>query len=106
MDAEATRMTYPAHVLETWNPSASTRAIRVEKAELLRPMTIASGPARPHLDFAAQRSASEFKRAFGRETADIAPLRLPTVLQAPIRLSSDATGATRCLLPLTPGAAR
>jgi ferredoxin-NADP reductase len=32
--------------------------------DLARPMTIASGPARPYLDFAVQRTASDFERAF------------------------------------------
>jgi ferredoxin-NADP reductase len=58
-----------------------TRAIRIEKPpeftflasqatrlilgdDLARPMTIASGPARPYLDFAVQRTDSEFKHAF------------------------------------------
>ncbi len=58
-----------------------TRAIRIERppeitfvasqatrlilgGDLARPMTIASGPARPYLDFAVQRTDSEFKRAF------------------------------------------
>ena len=71
---------YTVRVLLIWNPSAFTRAIRVEKPpelvfqasqamrlifgpELMRPMTIASGPARPHLDFAVEQSDSEFKRA-------------------------------------------
>lgn len=84
-------MSYPAmtvppgaqtvRVLEAWSPSPLTRAIRVERPpglnlvasqalrlvltdELMRPMTIASGPERPHLDFAVQRSDSEFKRRF------------------------------------------
>jgi len=68
-------------VLDVWTPSITTRAIRVEKPadmsfvtsqatrlilgdDLARPMSIASGPERPHLDFAVQRSDSEFKRAF------------------------------------------
>jgi ferredoxin-NADP reductase len=72
---------YTARVLNAWAPSLTTWAIRVEKPpeisfvasqatrvilgdDLARPMTIASGPARPHLDFAVQRTDSEFKRAF------------------------------------------
>jgi ferredoxin-NADP reductase len=72
---------YAARVLDVWSPSVMTRAIRIEKPpeitfvasqalrlilgdDLAHPMTIASGPARPHLDFAVQRSDSEFKRAF------------------------------------------
>jgi ferredoxin-NADP reductase len=72
---------YNARVLDAWAPSVMTRAIRVEKPpeisfvasqatrlilgnDLARPMSIASGPARPHLDFAVQRTDSEFKRAF------------------------------------------
>lgn len=71
---------YTARVLDVWSPSVMTRAIRVEKpleiqfaasqslrltvGEHARPMTIASGPARPHLEFAVQRSQSQFKRAF------------------------------------------
>jgi hypothetical protein len=72
---------YAARVLDAWAPSTMTRAIRIERppeitfvasqasrlilgGDLARPMTIASGPARPYLDFAAQRTASEFKRAF------------------------------------------
>lgn len=73
--------TYSARVLDAWAPSLLTRAIRVEKPpqvafaasqaarlilrdDLARPISIASGPARPYLDFAVQRSDSEFKRAF------------------------------------------
>jgi ferredoxin-NADP reductase len=72
---------YAARVLDAWAPSTMTRAIRIERppeitfvasqatrlilgGDLARPMTIASGPARPYLDFAVQRTASEFKRAF------------------------------------------
>jgi ferredoxin-NADP reductase len=72
---------YAARVLDAWTPSPTTRAIRIEKPpeisfvasqatrltlgdDLARPMSIASGPARPHLDFAVQRTDSEFKRAF------------------------------------------
>jgi hypothetical protein len=70
---------YTARVLNAWAPSLTTRAIRVEKPpevsfvasqatrlilgdDLARPMTIASGPTRPYLDFAVQRTESEFKR--------------------------------------------
>jgi len=77
---------YAARVLDAWAPSTMTRAIRIERppeitfvasqatrlilgGDLARPMTIASGPARPYLDFAVQRTASEFKRArMGRST--------------------------------------
>ena len=72
---------YTVRVLNAWEPSLTTRAIRVEKPpevsfvasqatrlilgeDLARPMTIASGPTRPYLDFAVQRTDSEFKRAF------------------------------------------
>jgi hypothetical protein len=72
---------YAARVLDAWAPSTMTRAIRIERppeitfvasqatrlilgGDLARPMTIASGPARPYLDFAVQCTASEFKRAF------------------------------------------
>jgi ferredoxin-NADP reductase len=72
---------FTARVLNAWAPSFTTRAIRVEKppeisfaasqatrlilgVDLARPMTIASGPARPHLDFAVQHTDSKFKRAF------------------------------------------
>ena len=72
---------YTARVLDAWSPSLMTRAIRIEKPaeitfiasqatslilddDLARPLSIASGPARAYLDFAVQRSYSEFKRAF------------------------------------------
>ena len=72
---------YTARVLNAWAPGLTTRAIRVEKPpevsfvasqatrlilgdDLARPMTIASDPTRPHLDFAVQRTESEFKCAF------------------------------------------
>jgi ferredoxin-NADP reductase len=73
----------PARVLHAWSPTPFTHAIRVERpagltfsdsqstrlvlgegVALARPMTIASGSARPYLDFAVQRSDSDFKRAF------------------------------------------
>ncbi len=71
----------PAPVLETWAPTPFTHAIRVARPagfsftdsqatrlvlgdDLAHAMTIASGSARPHLDFAVQRSDSDFKRAF------------------------------------------
>jgi hypothetical protein len=69
---------YAARVLDAWAPSTMTRTIRIERppeitfvasqatrlilgGDLARPMTIASGPARPYLDFAVQRTASEFR---------------------------------------------
>jgi len=74
-------VSYSTRVLDVWSPSVMTRAIRIEKPPEItfvasqavrlilgdafaRPMTIASGPTRAYLDFAVQRSDSEFKRAF------------------------------------------
>ncbi len=72
---------FSARVLAAWSPSPGTRAVRVERPPNLeflasqavrlalgedqfRPMSIASGPARPYLDFAVEHSASAFKHAF------------------------------------------
>lgn len=76
--------TITTRVLEVWSPSPTTRAIRVARppgfvfrasqavrlvlqtvsGEAAHPMSIASSPARDHLDFAARLTPSEFKRAF------------------------------------------
>ena len=86
---------YAARVLDAWAPSAMTRAIRIERppeitfvasqatrlilgGDLARPMTIAGEPARPYLDFAVQRTASEFKRAFfGLAPGDMVQITAP-----------------------------
>ncbi len=82
-------------VVETWTPSPRTRASRVERpagleflasqsvrldlgGDLVRPMSIASGPARPYLDFAVQRSESAFKAAFfGLSPGDVVRVATP-----------------------------
>ena len=63
-------------VLDVWSPSVMTRAIRIEKppeitsvaSQAVR-LILGDDLARPHLDFAVQRSDSEFKRAFLALTA-------------------------------------
>lgn len=72
-----------SRVLESWDPTPTTCALRLARPEgfsfragqtaLLmlptpqgverRPLTIASGPARPHLEFAVRRGPSAFKQA-------------------------------------------
>lgn len=42
----------------------TSQAVRMVLGEYARPFSIASGPERPYLEFAARRSDSEFKRAF------------------------------------------
>src|SRR5437763_835279 len=71
---------HTTEVLETWSPTPATRAIRLRRPpgfafetsqavrlilpRGMRPLSIASGPTRPHLDLAVRRSESEFKQDF------------------------------------------
>lgn len=75
---------YFTYVTKVWAPTHSTRAIRVARPEEFkfracqavrlildgpagessRSMSLASGPDRPYLEFAARRSESDFKKAY------------------------------------------
>jgi ferredoxin-NADP reductase len=86
---------HEVRVLETWAPTPSTRAIRVEKPagfvatvsqatrlvlreDLFHAMSMASGPDKPYLDFAVEMTASEFKRVFAAlSPGDVVTVKSP-----------------------------